>query len=269
MDLSPMLFTLYQFIKYGVYPLSWFMAIVAAQIILLFRPISPRRLHLLRGLTVLAVLLLCLLSNMYVANILVGLLEAQYSPYDLVSGKTFDVIVVLGGGVAGKGTLRPADELSSSSIKRTVCGVELFSRAVAPRILFSGYGWDFSGDEPSEGTIMKAFAVQLGVPADAILVEDRSRNTYENAIESKRMVGNASVLLVTSAVHIPRALGLFRRQGLDATPFPCGYLVANRPSDAWEGDPFDLIPDIDALWKSTVAITEFFGLLVYRVRGLI
>lgn len=269
MNLPPTLFTLYQFIKYGVYPLSWCVAIVAALAILLFLPISPRRLQLLRGLAVMALLLLFSLGNMYVANILVGLLEAQYPPYDLASGKTFDIIVVLGGGVAGKGTLRPTDELSSSGTKRTVCGVELFSRAVAPRILFSGYGWDFSGDEPSEGTIMKAFAVRLGVPVDAILVEDRSRNTYENAIESKRIVGNASVLLVTSAIHIPRALHLFRRQGLDATPFPCGYLATNQAGDAWDGDPFDLIPDIDALWKSTAAITEFVGILTYRVRGLI
>lgn len=264
-----MLFTLYQFIKYGVYPLSWFMAIVAALAFLLFLPIAPRRLQLLRGLAVLALLLLFLLSNMYVANILVGLLEVQYPPYDLTSGKTFDVIVVLGGGVAAKGTLRPADEPSSSGITRTVCGVDLFSRAVAPRILFSGYGWDFSGDEPSEGAIMKAFAVRLGVPADAILVEERSRNTYENALESKRMLGDASILLVTSAVHIPRALGLFRKQGFNATPFPCGYLIRNRPGEAWEGDPFDLMPDVDALWKSTVAVTEFVGLLTYRARGLI
>lgn len=269
MDLPPMLFTLYQFIKYSVYPLSWFTAMLSALVVLLFLPLSPLRLRLLRGMGVPALCLLLLLGNAFVANTLVGLIESRYPPYDPASGKTFDMIVVLGGGVAAKGTLRPTDELSGATEKRTICGVELFARAVAPRIMFSGRGWAFSDNELSEGGVMKAFAVRLGVPSEAILVEERSRNTYENALESKRMLGNVSILLVTSAAHIPRALGLFRKQGFDATPFPCGYLVSNRPGEAWGGDPFDLIPDIDALWRSTVAITEFAGLFVYRVRGMI
>ncbi|MFM8552349.1 MAG: YdcF family protein [Nitrospiraceae bacterium] len=269
MDLSPTIFILYQLIKCAVYPLSWFVAILVALVILLFLPLSPSRLRLLRGLAVLALCLLFSLGNAYVANSLVGLIESQYPPYDPVSGKAFDAIVVLGGGVAGKGTLRPTDELSGSSQRRTICGVELFAKSLAPRILFSGRGWAFSGDEPSEGDVMKAFAVRFGVPADAILVETQSRNTYENAVESKRMLGGGSILLVTSAVHIPRAMGLFRKQGFEATPFPCGYLVANQPGEAWNGDIFDLIPDIGALSRSTAAITEFVGLLVYRLRRLI
>lgn len=269
MDLSPMLYILYQLIKYAVYPFSWVMALLSALAVLLFLPLSPQRLRLLRELAVLALCLLILLSNTYVANILVGLIESRYPPFSPEVGKTFDVIVVLGGGVAGKGTLRPTDELSGASEKRTVCGAELFAKKLAPRILFSGRGWAFSGDEPSEGSVMKAFAVQLGVPAEASLIEAQSRNTYENAIEAKRIVGDASILLVTSAAHIPRALGLFRKQGFEVTPFPCGYLVANQPGEAWSGDPFDLIPDLDAFSRSSMVITEFVGLLVYRISGKI
>lgn len=175
--------------------------------------------------------------------------------------------MVLGGGVAGKGTLRPSDELLDLSLKRTICGVDLFVQGVAPRILFSGGDASIFGSGPKEALEMKRLARRLGVPEGAILIEDQSKTTYENALATKRLIGSAPILLVTSASHIPRALGLFRKQGLDATPSPCGYTVKNRPGERWQGSPFDLLPDVGALKISTTAIAELVGMLVYWVTG--
>ena len=114
---------------------------------------------------------------------------------------------------------------------------------------------------------MKRLALRLGVPEDAIVVEDRSRTTYENAVGVKRILGHASILLVTSASHVPRAVGLFRKQGLETTASPCGYLAKDRP---WSGlgiNPFDLLPDVDALSRNTIAITEVVGTIVYWAIG--
>ena len=83
----------------------------------------------------------------------------------------------------------------------------------------------------------------------------------------KGILGHASILLVTSASHVPRAVGLFRKQGLETTASPCGYLAKDRP---WSGlgiNPFDLLPDVDALSRNTIAITEVVGTIVYWAIG--
>ena len=109
---------------------------------------------------------------------------------------------------------------------------------------------------------------QLGVPSDAIVIEGDSRNTYENAAHVApilRQRGWTSALLITSGVHMPRALATFAKAGLEASaaatdiqgrrPFYLGVL--------------DLLPDAGALAMSTSAIKEYIGLAVYRARGWI
>ncbi|MGH7205386.1 MAG: YdcF family protein [Nitrospiraceae bacterium] len=267
MDMSPFFFGLYKLAKFAVYPFTWLFVLLGFLTLLIVLPVSPRRLRWIRILAASAFLLAFLFGNPVAADTLAGLLEQQAPLLDSSSIKRFDAIVVLGGGAAGKGTLRPSDELSDLSMKRTICGVDLFAHGFAPRILFSGGDASVFGSGPKEALEMKRLARRLGVPDEAILIEDQSRTTYENAVATKRLIGSASILLVTSASHIPRALGLFRKQGLDATPSPCGYTVKNRPGDNLGGNPFDLLPDVRALSKSTKAIVELVGILVYRVTG--
>lgn len=267
MELSPFFFGLYKFAKFAVFPFTWLFLLLGVLTFLVVLPVSPQRLRWIRILAISALLLTFLFGNPIVAATLAGLLEQQAPRLDSSSIKRFDAIVVLGGGAAGKGTLRPSDELSDLSMKRTICGADLFAHGFAPRILFSGGDASIIGSGPKEAIEMKRLARRLGVPEEAILIEDQSRTTYESAVATKRLLGQASILLVTSANHIPRALGLFRKQGLDVTPSPCGYTVKNRPGDNWGGDPFDLLPQAGAFSKSTTAIAELVGMLVYWVTG--
>jgi uncharacterized SAM-binding protein YcdF (DUF218 family) len=267
MELSPLFFGLYKLVKFAVYPLTWLFVLLGFLTLLVVGPISPPRLRWIRILAISALLFTFFFGNPIVAATLMGLLEQQASPFESTTAKRFDAIVVLGGGVAGKGTLRPSDELFDLSIKRTICGVDLFVQGFAPRILFSGGDASIIGSGPKEAFEMKRLARRLGVPEEAILIEDQSKTTYENALATKRLIGSAPILLVTSASHIPRALGLFRKQGLDATPSPCGYTVKNRPGDNWGGNPLDLLPEARAFLKSTTAIAELVGMLVYWVTG--
>ena len=267
MELSPLFFGLYKLVKFVIYPFTWLFVLLGVLTLLVVGPISPPRLRWIRILAISALFLTFCFGNPIVAATLTGLLEQQASPFESTTAKRFDAIVVLGGGVAGKGTLRPSDELLDLSIKRTICGVDLFVQGFAPRILFSGGDASIIGSGPKEALEMKRLARRLGVPEEAILIEDQSKTTYETALATKRLIGSASILLVTSASHIPRALGLFRKQGLDATPSPCGYTVKNRPGDSWQGNPFDLLPDVGALKKSTTAIAELAGMLVYWMTG--
>ena len=267
MDMSPFFFGLYKLAKFAVYPFTWLCALLGLMMLLLVFPVSPWRLRWIRVLAACTFILAFFFGNPIIADTLAGLLEQRALPFDSSSSQRFDAIVVLGGGVAGKGTLRPSDELSDLSMKRTICGVDLFTQGFAPRILFSGGDGSIIGTGPKEAIEMKHLARRLGVPEEAILIEDQARTTYENATATKRLTGSAPILLVTSASHIPRALGLFRKQGLDATPAPCGYSVKNRPGDNWGGNPFDLLPQTGAFSKSTRAIAELVGMLVYRVSG--
>ncbi len=114
---------------------------------------------------------------------------------------------------------------------------------------------------------MIQLARRFGIPEEVIVVDTRSRNTYENAIEAKRLWGEANVLVVTSAGHIPRALALFRNQGLEVTGYPCGYESKNRPGEMSVSNPFNFIPGVWALAGSTQALNEFVGRFVYWLVG--
>jgi uncharacterized SAM-binding protein YcdF (DUF218 family) len=267
MELSPFLFGLYKLVKFAVYPFTWVVVLLALVAVLSVLPGSPRRSWWLRYLSASTLLLMFVFGTPLIARMLLGHLEGQYPPFDKSTTERFDAIVVLGGGAVGKGTLRPSDQLAGLSLERTICGADLFAQGVAPRLIVTGGDAMVFGHGPKEAAEMKRLALRLGVPEDAIVLEDRSRTTYENAVGVKRILGQASILLVTSASHVPRAVGLFRKQGLETTASPCGYLAKDRPWSGWDPDPFDLIPEIEALRKSTIAIAEIVGTIVYWAIG--
>ena len=109
---------------------------------------------------------------------------------------------------------------------------------------------------------------EWGVPPEAILIEGNSRNTYENAIETKKLMNSRQIdkiLLVTSAFHMPRALATFKTAGIDAIPSPSSYSIVNysRPQI------LEWIPSLGNLGKMQALIREKLGILVYRHRGWI
>jgi len=266
MEPSPFLFGLYKLVKFAVYPVTWVFVLLAIVAVLTALPGSPRRSWWLRYLSAGTLLLLFVLANPLVARTVLGLIEGRYPPFDGSATKRFDAIVVLGGGAVGKGTLRPSDQLLPLSLERTICGADLFAQGLAPRVVLTGGDATVFGPGPIEAVEMKRLALRLGVPEVAIVLEDRSRTTYENAVGVKRILGDASILLVTSASHMSRAMGLFRKQGLETTAFPCGYLAKDRPLRGGL-DPFDLVPEVDALRRTTVAISEIVGIVVYWAIG--
>ena len=267
MEASYVLFVIYKLVKYAVYPLTWLVLLLTLLAIVALRPNAAARLGWIRLLSASSLLLALLIGNQLIAETLVAFVEEQVPPLDRASAGPFDAIVVLGGGVNGAGSLRPSDELSGAGVQRTVCGVDLFVRGLAPRIVFSGGDGTLTATGPKEAVVMKRLAVSLGVPEEAILVEDQSRTTYENAVYTRRLLGEASVLLATSALHGPRALGLFQRQGFRARSYPCSYLAKDRPGQIRGASPFDLLPLVGPLQDTTYAVNEIVGSLVYRLSG--
>lgn len=266
MDLSPFGYAVYKLIKYLVYPFTWLALLLGLLVIVLWRPRAGQRLIVPRLIAILLLLLIGLLGNPIVAGLLLGPLEAQYPPFDLSRHDRIHAIVVLGGGINEKGSLRPADTPSPVTMERALCGFDLFAHHISDRLIFSAGDAKVIGQGPKEALEMKRLAVKLGVPADAIATETQSRTTYESAVEMKQLVGTQPIVLVTSASHMPRAMALFRKQGMAVTAAPCGYSVRNWPDQSWEL-PFHLIPNVEAFERSTIAINEHMGLWVYGFLG--
>jgi uncharacterized SAM-binding protein YcdF (DUF218 family) len=117
-----------------------------------------------------------------------------------------------------------------------------------------------------EARVLARLARELGVPAARILVDERARNTRENAVESKRLLERRKVrgpvLLVTSAIHMPRALGCFERAGARVTPWPVDFQGLGYGPGAF-------VPRSDGLLRSRMVLHELVGLLAYWVMGYI
>jgi len=267
MELSPFLFGLYKLVKFAVYPYTWLCLVTGALAVLTFLPSSPARRKWIRVLAVTAVAVVWLLGAPAAATIALGLLEAHDPPFDRATTARFDAIVVLGAGVVEKGSLRPVDQLSGLNMQRTLCGTDLFAQGRAQKLVLSGGDGTIFGEGPTEAVEMKRLALRVGVPESAILLEEQARSTYENAVGTRRVLGGTSILLVTSASHMPRAAALFRKQGFEVTPAPCNYNVREWPQFWRNWDPVALIPDVHSLSQTTMAITEVVGMIVYWITG--
>lgn len=267
MELPPFWFGLYKLVKFAVYPYTWLCLASLALVVLAFLPPSPSRTRWSRGLAIAAAAIVWLFGSPLVATIAMGLLESRLQPFDRTTTTRFDAVVVLGGGVMGKGSLRPADQLTGISLQRTLCGVDLFAEGFAPRLVLTGGATTILGEGPKEAVEMRRVALRLGVPDEAIVLDDRARTTYENALGVKRLLGGGSILLVTSASHMPRAAALFRQQGFTVTPAPCHYRVREWPGIWSNLDLLDVFPNLDSFDMFSNAFGEVVGWLVYRIAG--
>jgi uncharacterized SAM-binding protein YcdF (DUF218 family) len=268
MELTPFFFGLYKFVKYGLYPLTWVVLLLGVATVLALFPFSPRRLRWVRQLLMSSLLFLVTLSSPLIATPLIGLLESWYHPPQLAPTDRFDAIVVLAGGVDEKGSLRPTTEPSSLSRNRTTCGVNLYQQGYAPTLVLTGGDSRIFGMGPIEAVEMRRWAVRLGVPESATKIDTEARNTYENATGTKRLLGPASILLVSSASHLPRAVPVFTKQGFRVTPAPCEYVSQNLPQESWDDiDLFDILPNDTALQNTREAVSEIAGMVIYWLAG--
>lgn len=187
-----------------------------------------------------------------------------------------EVIVVLGGSTRAHLSPRPMVDLNEAG-DRLIYAAWLYQQGVAPRVLLSGGNvtWLSRGATDSEASEMAELLPLMGVPASALWLEDQSRNTYENAVNGRTLLDKAGIhrlVLVTSALHMPRAKALFEAQGFEVIPAPTDFMVTDREMAQWRegGIPlflFNLTPTADNLALTTHALKEYLGLLVYWLSG--
>lgn len=179
---------------------------------------------------------------------------------------TAEAIVVLGGSVEGERTgWRDGPHLLAGA-DRVWFAAQLHRAGRAPVLILSGGNSEWSRTDEPEARAMRAFAIDLGVPDSSLLLEEHSRNTRENAIYTKQLLDEhhfTSILLVTSALHMPRALALFQAQGINVTPAPTDF-DAIPPRNALQ----HWLPDSESLDRSTKALKEYLAIEIYRVQGV-
>ncbi|MBW4678890.1 MAG: YdcF family protein [Microcoleus vaginatus WJT46-NPBG5] len=220
----------------------------------------------------LAWIILLLGSNGWVAQGLVRSLEWQNLPATQLPQA--DAIVVLGGAVKPAFSPRPWVDVSEAG-DRILHGAQLYRQGKAPFLILSGGRIEWKGGGPAESEDMAKIAETMGVPKDAILQDPTSLNTHENAVNVRKILDSQGirrqVLLVTSAMHMPRSLLIFKRQGIQATPAPTDFLVSEQElqeiNSSWQSTLLNILPDADNLQQTTKALKEYIGLVVYRLRG--
>jgi len=175
-------------------------------------------------------------------------------------------IIVLGG-IIGSPTLpRGAISLTQDGERLSETAI-LAHRYPNARIVVSGgtYG---RPEEESEATIAKRFLTDLGVEESRIVTEWRSLSTAENAAFTRELImprPGERWVLVTSASHMPRAVGTFRHAGFPVIPYPVGYTTAGLSDDYW-GIRLEVSTN---LVRVDVAVHEWLGLIAYRLTGRI
>lgn len=194
-----------------------------------------------------------------------GRLEQLYRYTAAADLPAAQAIVVLGGNTAGgrPNWFQPYSRQMAST--RSDWAAQIYQAERAPVILLSGAALEGS---QSEAEFMANSLKKDGVPEEALLLEKESFNTHENALYSARILKNlgiSRVLLVTSALHMPRAMAVFSKQGLTpiAAPSAPQIVVPNDPDFSF------WLPDERSFFASRSIIKEYVGLLVYWVRGWI
>jgi uncharacterized SAM-binding protein YcdF (DUF218 family) len=212
---------------------------------------------LLRALAIVASLLTLSVSTPWVAERLAEPLESAYQRQPIADYGESQAIVLLGGGViagAGEGEMD-----ATAAADRLHRAAALWRADKAPKIIATGGG----GREWSEAHAMRAWLVELGVDPEAIVLEPQARNTRQHPHFVRPLLEDpeAPFLLVTSALHMPRAVSRFRAAGLRPVAVPADRELL------LHGNIRDALPDTLALDRSTRALKERLGMLHLRVLG--
>ena len=217
-----------------------------------------------RRLAVSGIALLAVAGFLPLGNALMLPLEQRFPPWDAARGAP-DGIVVLGGAIGPAMSAARGEPALNESAERMTAVVELARRFPRARIVFSGGDASLLGDQPSEAPFALELLQSFGIPRQRIELEGASRNTYENAGFTRALVKPKSGerwLLVTSAHHMPRSIGCFRRAGFAIEAYPVDWRTRGRP------DLFRPFGSAAAgLARTDAAAREWIGLFAYWLTG--
>lgn len=248
-----------------IQPFFWLLALL----VLLF---FVRKKKIRRLLVAAAVGVMLLFSNPFLHRIATHSWEPPPVPVEEIArAAPYEYGIVLGGFT--RMYARPLDRLHlNDSANRFSQSLELYHQRKIKKLVFVS-GSTTTGKPPlSEAELARDAAIRFGVPVDDIIALPKSRNTYENAIEFREFLSGQSetdsLLLITSASHMPRALACFRKQELNPDSFPTDYRSNRDPGSANDLCSL-LIPNAATFTAWGTLFREWLAMATYRMRGRI
>ena len=217
-----------------------------------------------RFVSLVAVLLLAALAATPAGLLMISPLENRF-PQPPADMPPPDGIIVLGGALRGDESAARGQAVFSEG-ERVVEAAILARRYPNARVIFSGANGSLLARSSTEAQAAQRLLVDLGVAPSRITLEERSRNTDENARFTAGLVHprpSQRFLLVTSAFHMPRSMALFEKAGFNVTAFPVAFRTLDVGRVRWEVDPARNLETVD------VAVKEWIGLAAYWATGRI
>jgi uncharacterized SAM-binding protein YcdF (DUF218 family) len=249
-----MFFILSKILLFLLNPFNWILVCIVAAFFIKKQLIKKR-------LLIAAVVLFVIFSNN--ALYMVAMRKWQPKAVQPSYNKTYSTAILLCGM-----TKSDSNQVSyfSNTSDRFLQTARLYTTGVVKHIFISGGDGSLAQDHPKEAVFLREEFIALGIPDSAIVIESNSRNTYESAVEAKKIIDSIHLeppfILVTSAVHMPRSVLTFKKAELDVIPHPAAFDVVNRK---WEFG--DFMPNIAVLTDWKYFLKEIFGTITYKITG--
>lgn len=220
-----------------------------------------------KRLQVIAIIFLYFCSNSFVIDELARSWEFHTADYYLMNTK-YDVAIVLGG--IGRIDERQKRFDFQYSGDRLFQALELYHKGRVKKIMFTGGSGSIRYPEHKEALYVKKYLNAIHIPDSSLIIESNSKNTYENAVFSKKILDSlgfkGSVLLVTSAYHMKRSMAVFKKAGYtNVTPYVTNRISGPRRFE-WD---HCFIPNAESLATLNFLIHEWIGYAIYKVKGYI
>ena len=232
-------------------PSGWIAALICLSIPLL---LSSKLRRLGHRCLVTGALIYGVFGNGPAARVLLGPLEQAYPALlDLSTVREDDTIVVFTAYASRNQEMPPVDRLNGSSLYRLAHALWLARGQRDARLIFSG--------SRASAEVMGAVAGALGITDNRLLLDKDAKDTGASAEQMRSKLEGRGCVLVTSAGHMPRAMGVFRKQGIECLPAPVEFYTT------YALGLFDYLPSPRNLVLSDLAVHEYLGLLWYRLQG--
>jgi uncharacterized SAM-binding protein YcdF (DUF218 family) len=246
-------FLLKKFISFFLEPVGLILTLLFFGIYFFYRKNESRA----RELFFASFLLLFLFAYPPFANYLVEGLEDQYSKYEYK--QPVEYIHILGNSHDTDNSQPISSQISDAGVKRVVEGVVIYKKVPDSKLIFTG----FRGETDTSNALMNAkLAEALGVSRKDMLINPLPRDTKEEALFTKTVVGAKPFVLVTSASHMPRAMLLFKSLGMHPIAAPTNFY-----KEEFRG--YLRAPNIHAFYISTLAIHEYLGIVWAKLKALL
>lgn len=206
---------------------------------------------------IVALVLLFITASDPLPDLLIRSLESRYPPLltsPFTKDDTLVNILVLGSGNIPDPSLTSLDQLSDHSLERLAEGIRIYRMLPGSRLITSGFS---RNGQKTQAAVSADAARSLGVAASDISMMEKPANTAAEATEYRKNFGpGAKLILVTNAFHMPRAMQLFKEQGLNPVPAPTGHILKREPG----GNQLDWFSSEENFNKMEIALHEYIGM---------